>query len=181
MTAGRVRVAAPTSMTNPLRTAAVFALSLAATACGSEAAPPWVSPIAFDTMTVTIHTEGRVSVRLLVEVARTPEQRALGLGLRPMLDPESGMIFLYNSGQPDSAGFWMWRTRVPLDIAFMDSTGTMLRILEMEPCTAIYLQGCPTYEPGVPYWWALEVNRGWFEEKGVVEGSVVELGGQPGG
>ena len=177
MTAGRAQRAAPTGVTTSfLRAAAILVLSLVSTTCGSDAAPPWASPIPFDTTTVTTRTDGHGFVDLLVEVARTPEQRALGLGLRPMLDPESGMVFLYDAIQPGSAGFWMWRTRIPLDIAFVDSAGTVLRILQMEPCTAVYLQGCPTYEPGVPYWWALEVNRSWFKEKGVVEGSVVELG-----
>ena len=177
MTAGRDLGAALTSVTIDLRTAVALVLSLASSACGNEAATPWVSPIAFDTMSVTIHTEGTAPVRLLAEVARTAEQRALGLGLRPMLDPESGMIFLYDSIQPGDAGFWMWRTRIPLDIAFMDGAGAVLRVFEMQPCTAVYVRGCPTYEPGVPYWSALEVNSGWFEARGVAEGSLVELGG----
>ena len=181
MTARRDLGAAPTSVTIGLRAAVALVLPLASGACGNEAAPPWVSPIAFDTTSVTIRTEATAPVRLLVEVARTAEQRALGLGLRPMLDPESGMIFLYDSIQPGDAGFWMWRTRIPLDIAFIDSTGAVLRIFEMEPCTAVYLRGCPTYEPGVPYWSALEVNSGWFEANDVVEGLLVELGGGGGG
>ena len=147
---------------------------VAAAACGREQAPAWESPVAFDTASATVRTDG-ATTELLVEVARTPEQRSFGLSLRPGLDEESGMVFVYDSVQPPDAGYWMWRTRMPLDIAFLDSAGTIVRILEMEPCTAVYLQGCPTYEPGVPYWSALEVNRGWFEEKGAGEGSVVRI------
>ena len=147
---------------------------IAAAGCGGEEAPAWESPVAFDTASAVVRTDG-AAAELLVEVARTPEQRSFGLSLRPGLDAESGMVFLYDSVQPPNAGYWMWRTRVPLDIAFMDSTGTIVRVLEMEPCTAVYRQGCPAYEPGVPYWSALEVNRGWFEEMGAGEGSVVVI------
>jgi len=28
------------------------------------------------------------------------------------------MLFVYDSTQPPDAGFWMYRTRIPLDIAF---------------------------------------------------------------
>jgi uncharacterized membrane protein (UPF0127 family) len=147
---------------------------LLASACGEEEPAPVVLPITFDTAAVTITTGGDTR-RLLVEVARSGEQRSFGLMLRPRLDPGSGMIFQYEAEQPDSAGYWMWRTRIPLDIAFMDRAGTIVKILAMEPCTAVYVQGCPPYPPGVPYWAALEVNQGWFAENGVGEGSVVTV------
>ncbi len=142
--------------------------------CGREEAV-WVSPVAFDTAVASIRTDSG-SVRLLVETARSPDQRSFGLMLRPRLDPGSGMIFLYDSVQSEGAAFWMWRTRVPLEIAFLDSAGTVVRVLQMEPCTSVYLEGCEVYEPGVPYWSALEVNRGWFEANGVGVGAVVEVG-----
>ena len=85
------------------------------------------------------------------------------------------MVFVYDEPQADSAGLWMWRTRMPLDVAFADSTGVIVRILEMEPCASIYGQGCPIYQPGMGCWSALEVNRGWFAEHGIGEGDTVRL------
>ena len=120
-----------------------------ASACQEEA-PPFVSPIPFDTAAVTVRT-GDATARLLVEVARTPEQKALGLGIRPSLDQGSGMIFPYDTEQPGDAAYWMWRMHVPLDIAFLDSAGVVLHIVAAEPCTAVYVEGCPSYPPGVPY------------------------------
>lgn len=142
-----------------------------AAACG-EGEVPWQSPVAFDTARVSVIGGGDTS-RLLVEVARTSEQRGFGLMVRPELDPGSGMIFLYDSIQPDSAGFWMWRTRMPLDIAYMDSTGQIVSIRQMAPCESPYASDCPEYNPGVPYRSALEVNRGWFEEQGFGVGDRV--------
>ena len=139
---------------------------------------PWRSPVAFDTARVSVVGNGDTT-RLLVEVAESEEQRGFGLMVRPELEAGSGMIFLYDSIQPDTAGFWMWRTRMPLDIAFLDSAGTIVAIRQMTPCESPYAADCPTYEPGEPYLSALEMNRGWFEEHGIGVGDRVILDSLP--
>jgi uncharacterized membrane protein (UPF0127 family) len=96
---------------------------------------------------------------------------------RPTLDAESGMVFLYDSIQPGSNGFWMFRVRVPLDIALLDSAGVIRTILSMEPCPSPYPENCPSYEPGVDYWSAVEVNRGWFDRHGIGVGGRVRIEG----
>lgn len=133
---------------------------------------PWRSPMAFDTARVSVVGDGDTS-RLLVEVARTEEQRGFGLMVRPELDPGSGMLFVYDSVQPSEAGFWMWRTRMPLDIAYVDGAGRIVSIRQMAPCESPYAQDCPQYSPGEPYRSALEVNQGWFEEHGFGVGDRV--------
>ena len=149
--------------------------SVLCAACAEQEAP-WAPPLAFDTARVMIRG-GPDSVGLLVEVSRTAAQQSFGLMSRPSLDRESGMIFLYDSAQGGSSGYWMFRTKMPLDIAFMDSAGVIGKVLSMEPCESeLYAASCPTYAPGVDYWSALEVNRGWFVEHGVGEGDTVRLG-----
>ena len=141
----------------------------------SEPEPAFEAAVAFDTATAWIHDDGD-STRLLVELARTPAQRSYGLMVRPALDSASGMVFLYDSIQPPDAGFWMFRTRIPLDIAFMDSAGVVVKTLTMVPCESdLYAAQCPTYAPEVPYQSALEVNRGWLAAHGVEEGAVVRV------
>lgn len=139
--------------------------------CG-EPEVAWRSPIEFDTARVSVVGDGDTS-RLLVEVARTDEQRGFGLMIRPELDPASGMLFVYDSVQSDSSGFWMWRTRVPLDIAYIDSAGRIVSIRQMAPCESPYARDCPQYGPGAPYQSALEVNQGWFQERGFGAGDRV--------
>ena len=155
---------------------ALASLGALAAGCGEEPPPPAEPAVAFDTATAWIRG-GTDSTSLLVEVARTDAQHSYGLMARPSLDPNSGMIFLYDTVQADTTdGFWMFRTRMPLDIAFMDSTGVIVRILPMEPCQSeLYATSCPTYAPRVPYRDALEVNRGWFTRHGIAEGAVVRL------
>jgi len=140
-----------------------------------EAEAPFVFPIPIDTGSVTVQA-GATSERLLVEIARTDEQKRLGLGLRPSLDPGSGMIFPYDSVQPGEEGYWMRRMRIPIDIAFVDSAGAIIEVFPNVPiCEAVYREGCPSYAPEAPYWSVLETNQGWFAEHGFGPGAVVTL------
>jgi hypothetical protein len=151
------------------------AVLLATNACGDDSsANDYSTVLRFDTTRVHVMTS-HDSVPVVVEIARSPEQRTLGLMERRSLPESAGMLFLYPSEQPASAGFWMFRTRIPLDIAYLDSTGTVVATRRMEPCLAELAAGCPSYEPGVPYHAALEVNAGFFERHGIVPGTRVDL------
>jgi len=115
------------------------------------------------------------TVRLSLELAVGPEQRTMGLMERHHLPENAGMLFLYDSTQPPDAGYWMFRTRIPLDIAYLDSAGVVRAIREMKPCESMLAQGCPSYPPNVPYRYALEVNSGFFSRHRITIGSVAIL------
>jgi uncharacterized protein len=115
------------------------------------------------------------TIPLRVELAVKPEQKSMGLMERRRLAEDAGMLFVYDSTQPPDAGFWMYRTRIPLDIAFADSAGVIRSIRAMVPCTTDVAQGCPSYTPDVPYRYALEVNGGYFAQHGVVVGNTLLL------
>jgi uncharacterized membrane protein (UPF0127 family) len=174
------RLRASAALRKISRVLSVLSASLALGACAAEdAAPepqPWISPIPFDTAALTISGDSTTR-RLLVEVARTEEERAFGLMQRPSLADSSGMVFLYDTPQPGTSGFWMFQTHVPLDIAFFDSAGAIVAVLQMEPCPSPYPDVCRSYAPGVPYVGALEVNRGWFARQGLGVGARVDLSG----
>ncbi len=121
----------------------------------------------------------RADLDLVVELAVSHEQKTMGLMERRQLPEMSGMLFIYASIQPESAGFWMYRTRIPLDIAFLDANGVIRSIRSMPPCETTIPQGCPTYSPGVPYQYALEVNHGFFARHAISIGDTVTLPGLP--
>jgi uncharacterized membrane protein (UPF0127 family) len=121
------------------------------------------------------------TIRLVVELAVSGEQKTTGLMERRQLGDTAGMLFVYDSLQPPDAGFWMYRTRIPLDIAYADATGRIRSIQHMVPCETSIPQGCPTYPPGVPYQYALEVNGGFFARRGVAVGDSIGIRAAIGG
>ena len=134
--------------------------------------------MAFDTAQVRLAGR-RDTIRLSLELARSPAQKTMGLMERRALAENAGMLFVYDSAQAKDAGFWMYRTRIPLDIAYLDSTGAVRVILAMVPCTATLIDGCPSYPPNVPYRYALEMNAGFFARHGIGAGDVLLVGDLP--
>jgi uncharacterized membrane protein (UPF0127 family) len=120
--------------------------------------------------TVAYQLQGgeRSPVTVFLEVAATPEQRSVGLSNRDGLADRRGMVFLFPT-DTDGA-FWMKDTRVPLSIAFVAADGRVVAVREMTPCTA---DPCPTYAPGAPYRYAVELPAGSFAEAGVDNGDRV--------
>ena len=111
---------------------------------------------------------GRATLR--VEIADTDPARELGLMNRRKLAPDWGMAFEFAA--PTHARFWMKDTLIPLSIAFVDETGRVVTIEDMEPCQA---DPCPTYTATSPYTIAVEANRGWFARAGVAIGDRAAL------
>src|SRR3954463_16647312 len=64
-------------------------------------------------------------------VARTDEQRALGLMHRVELAPNEGMLFMCDEAAVQK--FWMKDTPVALSIAFLEEDGTILHLDDLEP------------------------------------------------
>ena len=100
-----------------------------------------------------------------LEVARTEQEHELGLMYRQSLASDGGMVFVYT--RQATEGYWMHNTLVPLSIAWIDQNGTIVDIQDMQPQTD------DVHTPAAPYWYALEVNQGWFFEHGVGVGQQV--------
>ncbi len=101
------------------------------------------------------------------EVARTPDQRAKGLMYRDTVPDGTGMLFVFDQLGPQS--FWMANTYVPLDIAFMDASYTVVDVQQMEPLTT------DSHESGAPALFALELPEGWCAAHGVRVGTTAQV------
>lgn len=121
------------------------------------------------TKIIKVSNGGR-TIQLTVQVADTPKIRDKGLMFVEKLPENEGMLFVFS--EETYGGFWMKNTLIPLSIAFLDSEGKILKILDMVPCKE---ELCPTYDPEITYHYALEVNLGWFEKNQIKEGDLVKL------
>ena len=136
-----------------------------------ETFPCYIPDFGTGTATLTSITS---SVEIDALIADDNSERAYGLMYRPRMRDDLGMAFLYPGDT--QGGYWMKNTLIPLSIAFFDSQGKILRIMDMEPCTE---DPCPSYDPQVTYRGALEVNQGAFEEWGISEGDDIEVTKDP--
>ena len=102
----------------------------------------------------------------MVEVAATADQQEKGLMFRKSLGGDRGMIFPYDP--PQDVAFWMENTLIPLDIIFIRSDGTIVRIAHAKPLDETPLPS------GEPVALVLEIAGGRAAELGIKEGDIVE-------
>jgi uncharacterized membrane protein (UPF0127 family) len=122
---------------------------------------------ASDLRTVTLNASSGEEVKVRIEIADNQMGRVIGLRWRKSLPEKQGMLFVYTD--EEKRYFTMDDTVIPLSIAFMDSEGRIIDIQNMKP-----LESGP-YVSAEPAQYALEVNRGFFEERGVKVGDRAEL------
>ncbi|KII18158.1 DUF192 domain-containing protein [Phaeobacter sp. S60] len=102
--------------------------------------------------------------QFIVEIADTIEERAEGLMHRPHMARGAGMLFVYET--PQRASFWMKNTLIPLDMLFVDVTGTVRHIHHRA------IPGDLTPIPGGDNVFAvLEINGGLAERFGISVGT----------
>ncbi len=107
------------------------------------------------------------------EVADSSSERALGLMHRESLPADEGMLFVYE--EPQNLTFWMKNTLVPLDIIFVDAGSHVLNICQAEPEPGVPDSELTMYRSSGPAKWAVELNRGTCEEKGIIPGTIVSI------
>lgn len=89
-----------------------------------------------------------------VEIAATEKERDVGLMDRFALPADHGMLFVF----PEVHAYCMWmkNTPIPLSVAFIDESGEIVSIEEMQPESEQY------YCAAKPVRFALEMASGWF-------------------
>ncbi len=127
-----------------------LAISLLSAAAWAQAALPVIE------LTAGFH-------RIEAEVAATDSSRQTGLMRREAMPAQRGMLFVFT--QENTHCMWMRNTLLPLSVAFIDAEGGIINIEDMQPQTE------DNHCARRPARYALEMNKGWFAQRGIVAGS----------
>ncbi|MBI2517358.1 MAG: DUF192 domain-containing protein [Opitutae bacterium] len=147
----------------PLPVLAVFLLG-ALTACGGKDAAKDAAPkTAEDRFALKV---GDATVQ--AQVAALPDELQRGLMYRSSMGRDEGMLFVFTTTQ--QMGFWMRNTTLPLDIGYFDSNGELKEIYPMYP-----LDERTVTSRSRDIQFCLEMNQGWFKDRGVKPGAKLDL------
>ena len=91
-------------------------------AVAPSAAPP-TTPTPQHLPTISVRAP---KARLVLQVAKTEEQRELGLMSVTKLAPHTGMVFVFDRDGP--VEFWMKDTLIPLDMVFVGADGRVRNV-----------------------------------------------------
>ena len=105
-----------------------------------------------------------------LEVAKTPEQQAMGLMFRTDLAKNRGMIFLFSP--PRVTRFWMKNTLIPLDMIFLREGVIQSISGSVPPCKG---DPCPSYGPFVEIDQVVELASGRAKELGLQKGDLLKV------
>lgn len=103
--------------------------------------------------------------RIEAEVAHTFESRQTGLMHRVAMPLHRGMVFVFPEARAHC--MWMKNTLIALSVAFVDDQGRILNIEDMQPQTGD--NHCAAGQAR----YALEMNLGWFAERGIKAGDTL--------
>jgi uncharacterized protein len=84
---------------------------------------------------------------------------------RKSMEANRGMVFDFEVAAQHC--MWMRNTLIPLSVAFMDQSGKILNIADMTPHDET------SHCSSGPARYALEMNQGWFANKGVKPGGKI--------
>lgn len=135
--------------------------------------PPWRRELPGGREQATIVVGETV---LNVDLALTPAETQLGLGYRNTLEPQDGMLFVFDDASPRT--FWMKGMRFCLDIVWIEQ-GEVVGMAE-DACPDP--DGTPDpdrarFPSNAPVTYVLEVPGGWMRENGYGPGTKVDLSG----
>lgn len=109
-----------------------------------------------------------------IMLARTNSERASGLMFYESMPENEGMLFVYSS--PRIMSFWMFNTKIPLDIVFFSDQLAVTEWIEsMEPGYGLKQSLLPRYVSQFPAQYALELNSGAIKKLGISVGDRLEI------
>ncbi len=93
---------------------------------------------------------------ITIELAVTPIERELGLMFRDRIEPDQGLLFVFET--EDRSSFWMFNVKFPIDILWLDARKRVVHIeAGVPPCPR---EPCPSYPTPTPALYVLELKSG---------------------
>jgi uncharacterized membrane protein (UPF0127 family) len=108
------------------------------------------------------------SQRIGLEVAKTPQEQAIGLMFRTELPDDRGMLFPI--APPRNVRFWMRNVQIELDMIFLREGVVQAIIPNVPPC---FGDTCPNYGPDVPVDAVIELKGGRAAQLGLKVGDRI--------
>ena len=121
-------------------------------------------------LSLSVISEEKISIESLfskIEVVSNSQERKLGLMYRENLPYDNAMFFIWEYKKRQC--MWMRNTYIPLNVAYLDSSGKILEIYDMVPLS----DESVCSKKRVRY--ALEVNLNWFEDNNILVGNVLDI------
>lgn len=140
-----------------------FAVSILTTAILAFASAPVMGQQVMKFPVISLNAGMHV---IKAEVAGKDAERQQGLMFREKMGQNEGMVFLFEV--PAGVCMWMKNTFIPLSVAFIDESGRIVNIEDMQPQTT------ESHCAKKPVRYALEMNLGWFRQKNIKPGNVIE-------
>ena len=110
--------------------------------------------------------------RINAETMRTDIELLKGLMFRESLPAGRGMLFIHP--QEDIFHYWMYQTKIPLDIIWMDHDRRIVEMsLDTPPCRSQSARECTNYGGNFKSKYALEVNAGVVKKNGLQAGDTL--------
>ncbi|MDD3180354.1 MAG: DUF192 domain-containing protein [Opitutaceae bacterium] len=121
------------------------------------------------TKTVDDFFEIKLGERVIkMQIAVLPGEVQRGLMFRKTMGWDEGMLFAFR--RPQTMSFFMRNTSLPLDIGYISGTGELKEIYPMYP-----FDERTVISHGNDLQYALEMNQGWFKDRGVKPGDKLDL------
>jgi len=103
-----------------------------------------------------------------LEVAKTPQEQAIGLMFRTELPDDRGMLFPIEPAR--NVRFWMRNVQIELDMIFLREGIVQAIIPNVPPC---FSETCPNYGPDVPVDGVIELKGGRAAQLGLKVGDRI--------
>jgi len=113
-------------------------------------------------------------VRINAETMRDEMELVKGMMFRDSLPEGRGMLFIHPD--EDIFHYWMYQTKMPLDIVWMDHDRRIVEMsLNTPPCKSKSARDCTNYGGNFKSKYALEVNAGVASKNGLKVGETLDF------